>query len=171
MLTLRKAGPADAALLSEMGYTSYTHHFAHLWHNDNELQDFLQREYSLSSLQQNLKSNDCCWFIAEDTDPVGFAKVSWHCPMDETGPAGTLLHKLYLLPGKTGKGYGEKMLAWIIEMAQQRGETFFWLEVLDANPQARRFYIRQGLVHLKDTMFNTPTQQSTLHILGKPICR
>ena len=40
---------------------------------------------------------------------------------------------------------------------------------LDANPQARRFYERQGFQHLRDTVFSTASQQSTLHILGKAI--
>lgn len=169
MITIRKAHLDDAALLSQMGYSSYTHHFAHLWHEHNELQAFLFQEYSLPALQAELQSNASCWFIAEDTDPVGFAKVSWHCPVDENGPAGTLLHKLYLLPGETGKGYGEALFAEIVRMAQCRGETFFWLEVLDANPQAYRFYTRQGLTPIKETIFSTPSQQSTLHILGKRI--
>ncbi|NDO80030.1 N-acetyltransferase [Citrobacter sp. NCU1] len=169
MITVRKAHLDDAALLSQMGYSSYTHHFAHLWHDHAELQTFLFQEYSLSALQKELQSKNRCWFIADDTVPVGFAKVSWHRAVDENGPTGTLLHKLYLLPGETGKGYGELLFAEIVRMAQCRGETFFWLEVLDANPQAYRFYTRQGLTLIKDTIFSTPTQQSTLHILGKRI--
>lgn len=169
MLTIRKACSKDAALLSEMGYSSYTHHFAHLWHEYDELQTFLSQEYSLSALQQSLQSNTCSWFIAQNTNPVGFTKVSWHCSVNEGGPAGTLLHKLYLLPGETGKGYGEILFAEMVSMAQRRGETFFWLEVLDVNPQAYRFYLRQGLVHIRDTLFSTATQRNTLHILGKPI--
>lgn len=169
MLTIRKACPDDAELLSEMGYSSYTHHFAHLWHEHKELQAFLSQEYSLPVLQQSLKNNGSCWFIAQDINPVGFAKVSWHCSVGEGGPTGTLLHKLYLLPGETSKGYGEALFAEIVSMAQHRGETFFWLEVLDANPQAYRFYIRQGLEHIKDTIFSTPSQKNVLHILGKHI--
>lgn len=169
MITVRKAHLDDAALLSQMGYSSYTHHFAHLWHEHNELQAFLFQEYSLPALQKELQNKTSCWFIAEDTDLVGFAKVSWRSALDEDGPTGTLLHKLYLLPGETGKGYGETLLAEIVRMAQYRGETFFWLEVLDANPRAYRFYTRQGLTHIKDTTFSTSTQQSTLHILGKRI--
>lgn len=169
MITVRKAHPDDAALLSEMGYSSYTHHFAHLWHECNELQAFLYQEYALPALQQELQCETSCWFIAQHTDPVGFAKVSWHCAVEDGGPTGALLNKLYLLPGETGKGYGEVLFAEIVRMAQHRGETFFWLEVLDANPQAYRFYTRQGLAHLKDTIFSTRTQQSTLHILGKPL--
>lgn len=169
MLTIRKAGPDDAALLSEMGYASYSHHFAHLWHQQHELQAFLQQEYSLNTLQQSLQSDVSDWFIAQDHAPVGFAKVSWHCTGEGDSLAGTLLHKLYLLPGKTGKGYGDQMIAEIERRAKSRGETFFWLEVLDANPQAYRFYLRQGFTHLKDTVFSTPSQQSLLHILGKSI--
>ncbi|EAC0790303.1 TPA: GNAT family N-acetyltransferase [Salmonella enterica] len=167
MITIRKAHLDDAALLSEMGYSSYTHHFAHLWHEHKALQAFLSQEYSLSVLQQSLQSKTSSWFIAQTHNPVGFAKVSWHCSVGEGEPAGTLLHKLYLLPGETGKGYGETLFAEMVSMAQRRGETFFWLEVLDANPQAYRFYIRQGLVHIKDTIFSTATQPNTLHILGK----
>jgi len=169
VLTIRKARPDDAALLSEMGYASYTHHFAHLWHEQQELQDFLQQEYSLNALQQSLQSQASEWFVALSTVPAGFAKVSWHCAIEGETQAGTLLHKLYLLPGETRKGYGEQMIAEIERMAKSRGETFLWLEVLDANPQAYRFYLRQGFTHIKDTVFSTPSQQSTLHILGKAI--
>lgn len=169
MLTLRKASVEDAALLSEMGFASYRHHFAHLWRKQDELQAFLQQEYAVPALQQSLQDEKSGWFIAGDPSPVGFAKVSWHRTADGDGPTGTLLHKLYFLPGKTGQGYGETLLTEIARVAKQRGETYLWLEVLDANPHAQRFYLRQGFTHLKETLFCTPSQQSTLHILGKPL--
>ena len=37
MLRFQMAIRDDASLLSTMGYTSYRHHFAHLWKNDDEL--------------------------------------------------------------------------------------------------------------------------------------
>lgn len=169
MMTIRKAGIGDAALLSEMGYASYTHHFAHLWQEKSELEAFLRQEYAVPSLQQSLQSEAGAWFIVDDPEAVGFAKVTWHCAIADDGPAGTLLHKLYLLPGKTGKGYGEHLINEIAREAQRRGETFFWLEVLDANPHAQRFYQRQGFTFIKSTLFRTPSQQSTLHIFGKTL--
>lgn len=168
MLTIRKAEIADAALLSEMGHASYRHHFAPLWREPAELKAFLHQEYSPAIIEPSLQSEAGGWFIAQDVAPVGFAKVSWHCAVDEHGLTGTLLHKLYLLPGETRKGYGEQLLAQVERLAQQ-GETFIWLEVLDANPNAQRFYLRQGFTHLKETQFSTASQQSTLHILGKSI--
>lgn len=46
MLKIRTARAEDAALLNEMGNASYRHHFAHLWHNADELACYLQQEYS-----------------------------------------------------------------------------------------------------------------------------
>lgn len=169
MFTLSKAGTPDISLLSEMGYASYQYHFAHLWHAEAELKAFLQQEYSTPSIAQSLRNEASAWFIARDNAPVGFAKVTWHCAADENGPIGTLLHKLYLLPGETGKSYGARMLAEIERLAQQRGERFIWLEVLDANPNAYRFYLRQGFMPIKQTLFCTASQKSTLNILGKPL--
>lgn len=167
MVTIRKARPDDAPLLSEMGYVSYTHHFAHLWRERSELEAFLQAEYSLPALQASLQNEASAWFIAGEGEPVGFAKVTWHAAVDENGPAGTQLHKLYFQPGATGKGYGEQVINQIMQMARERGESFFWLEVLSANSRALRFYTRHGFAHIKDVPFSTPSQQSTLHILGK----
>ena len=45
MLKVQMATADDAALLSSMGYTSYRHHFAHLWKNPLELDAYLEQEY------------------------------------------------------------------------------------------------------------------------------
>lgn len=170
MLTIYKAQLSDAGLLHDMAYASYTHHFAHLWQEKEELANFLAQEYSLPVLQKSLQDEACCWLIAATGDtPIGFAKFSWHAAAGSQGPAGTLLHKLYFLPQATGKGYGEAVIQDVIRRAREHGERFLWLEVLEANAQARRFYERQGLAHLHDTVFSTASQQSTLHILGKAI--
>ncbi|MET3704403.1 Acetyltransferase (GNAT) family protein [Enterobacter sp. NFR05] len=170
MLTICQAQVNNAELLHDMAYASYTHHFAHLWQNKDELANFLAQEYALPVLQQSLQDEGCCWLIAaSDGIPVGFAKFSWHAAASPQGPSGTLLHKLYFLPQATGKGYGEGVIQEVTRRAREHGERFLWLEVLDANPQARRFYERQGFEHVRDTVFSTASQQSTLHILGKVI--
>lgn len=101
--------------------------------------------------------------------PVGFAKYSYQQRMADDGKIGTLLHKLYLMPGKTGHRYGEHIFHAVETRAKTAGESWLWLEVLAANPAARRFYERQGMQHIRDTIFHSASQQSTLHILAKPI--
>lgn len=169
MLKIRTARSEDAALLNAMGNTSYRHHFAHLWHNADEMELYLQQEYSVASLERSLADTQCCWLIAEAEEPIGFAKYACHQDINPEGPSGTLLHKLYLLPTTTGHRYGEQLFHAVETRAKAVGERWLWLEVLAENTGARRFYERQGMLHVKDVAFHSATQQSTLHILAKPI--
>jgi hypothetical protein len=100
MLTIRKACPEDAPQLSAMGYASYQHHFAHLWRNADELALFLKQEYAEDALRRSLTDANHHWLIAEAASPVGFAKYSYQQRMADDGTMGTLLHKLYLMPGR-----------------------------------------------------------------------
>ncbi|MBZ6974725.1 GNAT family N-acetyltransferase [Klebsiella grimontii] len=169
MFKIRIAGPEDAALLNEMANASYRHHFAHLWHNADELEHYLQQEYSMAALAPSLADPQCCWLIAEVARPVGFAKYACGQNIHPEGPSGTLLHKLYLLPDATGHRYGEQIFRAVETRAKEKGERWLWLEVLAVNTSARRFYERQGMQHVKDVAFHSATQESTLHILAKPI--
>ncbi|HHT0278392.1 TPA: N-acetyltransferase family protein [Klebsiella oxytoca] len=169
MLKIRTARPEDAALLNDMANASYRHHFTHLWHNADEMELYLQQEYAVASLERSLADTQCCWLIAEAEEPIGFAKYACRQDINPEGPTGTLLHKLYLLPATTGHRYGEQLFHAVEKRAKVAGERWLWLEVLAANTRARRFYERQGMQHVKDVIFHSATQQSTLHILAKPI--
>lgn len=171
MLKVRKARQDDTALISGMAYSSYMHHLAHHWLDADMLRIYLDREYAIPALQQSLRKFDNYWFIALDEEdaPVGFAKLCWNRPIENEAQTGAQLQKIYLLPGKTGQGYGEQFFADLVQRAKDRGETFLWVEVLELNSQAYRFYLRQGFTPVKDAEFCLPGQKSTSHILGKAI--
>ena len=169
MLSIRQAASEDIPLLSHMGYTSYTHHFAHLWKNTDELHQFLEQEYGQAALRQSFDEAGSHWLIASTSTAVGFAKYSPGQYVEPDGLCGTLLHKLYLMPGETGQRFGEQLFSEVIRHAKAQHETSLWLEVLADNPQARKFYERLGMQHIKDVHFTTATQTSTLHILAKTL--
>lgn len=167
MLHIRRATPDDIPLLQHMAITSYRHHFAHLWKNPDELAHFLTEEYGEAALQRSLSTANCVWLIASSGEPVGFAKYTRQQRIESDNIIGTLLHKLYLMPGETGKNYGEQIFSEVSGQAKAWEETHLWLEVLADNPRARRFYQRLGMKHIKDITFTTATQTSTLNILAK----
>lgn len=167
MLSIRQATAEDISLLSHMGYTSYIHHFAHLWKNKDELLQFLEQEYGQAALRQSFAEAGSIWLIASTSTPVGFAKYSTAQFVEPDGLCGTLLHKLYLMPEETGQRFGQQLFSEVIHQARAQHETALWLEVLADNPQARKFYERLGMQHVKDIHFTTAMQTSTLHILAK----
>ncbi|HBH7065022.1 TPA: GNAT family N-acetyltransferase [Enterobacter cloacae] len=166
---IRQATGADAARLSELGYRIYPAHFQHLWVSDAEMKDFLDAEYASSVIEQSLTESQVSWLVAETDRPVGFMKVTWEAKIPETDRQGVLLNKLYLDPAETGKNYGQVMFNEIIDMARCKGKTYLWLEVLEQNAGAYRFYQKQGMLCLKDVVFATASQQSILRIMGMPL--
>ncbi|EPJ5823304.1 N-acetyltransferase family protein [Pluralibacter gergoviae] len=170
MLQIRLATEEDAPRLSAMGKISYPHHFAHLWHSPQELAAFVEQEYAPESIAITMTRDASRWLIAtRDGADAGFAKFSFQRSAEPGGVTGTLLHKLYLMPGATGAGCGEAMMNEVIRQAKAHGERYLWLEVLAENPRARRFYERLGMTHLRDTTFASATQVSLLHVLGMRI--
>ncbi|HAF2460834.1 TPA: GNAT family N-acetyltransferase, partial [Salmonella enterica] len=109
------------------------------------------------------------WLIAFADAPVGFAKYSLRQSIEPEGHSGTLLHKIYLMPGETGKKFGEQLFAEVIRQAKAQDERRLWLEVLADNPGARLFYEHQGMTFVKEIAFTTATQTSVLYIMEKQL--
>ncbi|MEN4834467.1 GNAT family N-acetyltransferase, partial [Pantoea vagans] len=147
----------------------YRSHFSHMWISESEMNVFLDAEYSYPTLERNLQDPSTSWYLAEAHYPIGFAKVTWESLIPETSISGVLLNKLYLDPTETGKNYGKMMFEKFIVLAQSRGKKYLWLEVLEQNERAYRFYEKQGMLHIKDTVLKTASQQSTLKVMGMTI--
>ncbi|WP_205951052.1 GNAT family N-acetyltransferase [Pantoea stewartii] len=165
-LILREARQSDASLLSELGVSTYTHHFRQYWTHSEELDEFLNQEYSPQVIESSLADPSAGWYIIETSAPIGFVKVIWRCNIHGTPLHGTLLKKLYLSEGSTGKNYGQLIFDEVAEMAKERGSDFLWLEVLKENTRARKFYEIQGMTFIKDNFYSTATQDVTVHVLG-----
>ena len=76
--------------------------------------------------------------MEEEEEPIGFA--SWS---PAAGPGVYKLHKLYVLPGRQGKGLGKAILEFISEDIAPLGARVLKLNVNRHN-KARRFYEKLG---------------------------
>ncbi|MDV0328647.1 GNAT family N-acetyltransferase [Enterobacter hormaechei] len=106
------------------------------------------------------------WYIAEIVQPISFAKLTWQATIPNTDISGVLLDKLYLAPTKTNQHYGQLMFKKVIDLARSDGKKFLWLEVLEQNEHAHRFYKKQGMQYISDIVFETESQRSILKIMG-----
>ena len=165
-LVIRQATLADSALLKELGYRIYPAHFKHMWKSESELDNYLECEYSLPVIEQNINDKNISWYIAEIDQPIGFAKLTWQATIPNTDINGVLLDKLYLAPTKTNQHYGQLMFKKVIDLARSNGKKFLWLEVLEQNERAHRFYKKQGMQYISDIVFETESQRSILKLMG-----
>lgn len=168
-LYIRKATSADSVLLNTLGNSIYPAHFKHLWKSESEMNDYLKSEFSLSVLEKNLTDKNTCWFIAENEQPMGYVKLTWEATIPDTDLRGTLLNKLYLAPSCTNQHYGQQIISRVIDLARSQEQTFLWLEVLEQNERACRFYEKQGMRFIKEVVFETASQRSVLKVMGTSI--
>ncbi len=95
--------------------------------------------YSPVALRRQMAEDKHSFLIVEEEEePIGFA--SWS-PADGAGVY--KLHKLYVLPGRQGKGLGKAMLNFIFEDITPLGARALRLNV-NRNNTARRFYEKMG---------------------------
>ena len=104
-----------------------------------QLRYMLKLFYSPKSLRKQMVGEHHRFLILEQADePIGFA--SW----STTDTPGTYkLHKIYVLPGRQGKGLGRTLLQFIFETIRPEGATRLRLNVNRHN-KARQFYERVG---------------------------
>jgi GNAT superfamily N-acetyltransferase len=104
-----------------------------------QLKYMLKQIYSPRSLRRQMVDERHQFLIVEQAEePIGFA--SWSVMSD---PGIFKLHKLYVLPGRQGKGLGKTLLQFIYETIRPEGATRLRLNVNRFN-KARQFYERMG---------------------------
>ena len=86
------------------------------------------------------------WRIAEvGNEPIGYAKLM-PLALEVANPKeGAMeLQQLYVLPAWRGKGVGEALMRWSIEVAGEHGAPELYLAVFEHNERAMRFYAKHG---------------------------
>jgi GNAT superfamily N-acetyltransferase len=104
-----------------------------------QLKYMLKQIYSPRALRRQMVNEHQQFLIVEQAEePIGFA--SWSAmPV----PGVYKLHKLYVLPGRQGKGMGRTLLQVIFDAIRPEGATRLRLNVNRHN-KARQFYERMG---------------------------
>jgi diamine N-acetyltransferase len=164
---IRPATLDDLTVLQALGRDSYRDHFASLW-TEQGLATFLDRDFSTAALQRSLdRPEHHRWLIAADDAgaAIGFAKLNWSSLQPLSGKPGAELQKLYLRGCATGQGWGEALMRAAVQQVHVRGESSLWLEVLQTNHRAQRFYQRQGFQMVGDIFFSSDIQAIGMRVM------
>jgi ribosomal protein S18 acetylase RimI-like enzyme len=139
----RDAGPADAAILAELGRRSFTETFGHLYRPE-DLAAFLEN-HSEAKWRAELSDPAYAVRLAEDRGaPAAYAKIGPPTlPFEPRGPSAEL-RQLYVLEPWHGTGLADALMRWAIAEARRRGADDLYLSVFVDNRRARRFYERHG---------------------------
>jgi ribosomal protein S18 acetylase RimI-like enzyme len=156
-MELSKATLEDIDNLREICIQAYAQNFHHHWNGDG-LNWYLEREFSLARLEQDLKDeNRAYYIIRREGLPIGFVKLNHHSNLPDLPKAeGSELEKIYVLPSYKGKGVGKFAIEAINSIVKEKAKKIFFLCVIDTNIKAIAFYKKLGFKFHSKTRLDIP---------------
>ena len=140
MPLIRKAGVESIDVIQQLTSEIWPHAYQNIL-GQAQLEYMLKLLYSKETLTRLIDKDHQQFIIAyENEAPIGFASYS---PKQNANQDIYRLHKLYLLPGRQGKGNGEAILTYIMNEMKIVNATVLELNVNRQNT-AINFYTKMG---------------------------
>lgn len=159
-LNVKKASLNDASLLAHIGSTTFYDTF-HTFHTKEDMEEYLQTAYSLSTIQKYLQDPSIYYAIAYHQEtPVGYLKLKFASTHALLKGKQVELEKIYVVDSEFGKGAGKLLMDHALVIAKQHQYEILFLGVWEQNHRAVAFYKKYGF-----EVFTTRTFQ-----LGQNLC-
>ena len=166
---IRRAGPADATLLSALAARTFTETFGHLYPPE-DLAAFLDEAYDPERQRRILAHPGyAVWLLERDGEAVGHAAAGpCGLPHPDVADGDGEIKRLYLRQGFQGEGLGARLcdvaMAWLL----REGPRTLWVGVWSENFGAQRFYARYGFAHAGEYAFPVGRVRDREFILRRP---
>lgn len=144
--TIRRAAPADAEMLAELGTVTFIETFGHLYQPD-DLKTFLAQVRSVDAFAHKLADPGLAIWIAvlSDDMPIGFITAgTCKLPVENLEPAAGEIHQLYVLKAFHNLRLGSRLMDAGLEWLAAQGHAPLYIGVWSENLDAQRFYGRYG---------------------------
>jgi ribosomal protein S18 acetylase RimI-like enzyme len=153
-MKIRIAGPADAAVLSELA--SATFPLACPPHTTQAaIANFISKNFAVTNFDGYLADPNRMLFLAvENGEAIGYAMLVLADPTDPDVIASITLHptselsKLYVRSGHHGGGISIALVDAAVESARAAGRVGMWLGVNEENLRANAFYEKSGFARV-----------------------
>lgn len=168
-VSVRRASPADAAVLAAIGRDTFIESFGHLY-TPADLQAFLDESHSAGAYARALAKPDCALWLAElDGRAIGYAQAGpCGLPHADVRPDDGELKRLYVRADAQNSGSGRALMDAAMAWLLRDGPRTLWISVWSENPGAQRFYGRYGFTFAGEYEFIVGAQRDREFIYRRP---
>lgn len=168
--TIRRAAPADAAVLAELGAATFIEAFGHLYVPE-DLHAFLGESHSIDAYAKTLANPAYALWLAEDATgrAIGYVQAGpCGLPHADAGDGDGEIKRLYVRAeahnGGTGRALMDAAMAWLL----RDGPRTLWVSVWSENFGAQRFYARYGFGFAGEYAFIVGAQRDREFMYRRP---
>ena len=166
--TIRRATPADAAALAEIGAATFVEAFAYLYAPE-DLAEFLQQSHSEAAHSRVLQDPGVAVWLAEHGGtPIGYAAAG-NCklPVPNLEDSAGEIRQLYVRAAFHKHKLGTKMLVTALDWLVSRNRSPVYVGVWSQNYGAQRLYGRFGFEKIGEYDFLVGKQRDREFILRR----
>jgi ribosomal protein S18 acetylase RimI-like enzyme len=170
VLRVRRATPADAPMLAQLGARTFRESFGSENTPEN-MAAYLAKAFDVAVIARELADTDVTYLVADTTDrPVGYAMVRVVvAPPEVAGPAPLELVRFYVDRPWHGSGVARTLMSACDDEARRRRAGTLWLGVWERNPRAIRFYEKCGFRDVGSHTFILGDDEQTDRLMSRPI--
>jgi diamine N-acetyltransferase len=179
-LNIRLANADDAELLAILGRETFYDAFAgHPMMPSKELNDYLDRAFSVRQLSKELADETSLFLLAETKgETAGYAKLEANSSLPGvTAEDPIKLKRLFCAQKFNGSGIGSSLLDRSLRESIERGHDVIWLIVWEHNLHAQAFYEKRGFepcglidVRFGEVIFSDVVMQRYLNLKVTDYC-
>lgn len=165
-----KAGPDDAALLSELSCITFIEAYSDQVPME-EMQPYLKQALSTKAVAEELADPEVhYYFVHADADLAGFIMLRPRYSSDLLdGAPAAYINRFYLRARYWGSGLALQMMEFCETFAQAAGAQWLWLQVWEQNDRAIAFYQKCGFeifgiadFHMGDVVHRDPVMRKVV---------
>lgn len=171
-MRIRRAVPADAAVLSALSVDTFVETFGHLYPPE-DLACYLAQAYAPES-QAGLIADPAygVWLAERDGHAIAYAVAGpAGLPHPDVAQGDGELKRLYVRAGEQGGGLGSRLFAEAMTWLEHDGPRTLWIGVWSENHGAQRFYARHGFAKVGTYEFPVGRVRDLEYILRRPASR
>jgi diamine N-acetyltransferase len=152
MIKIKTATFADTALLSEMGYETFSDTYA-AFNTKEDMDICLSLSFNLEKMGAEILNDKNIFLIAyEEAIPAGYALLKHNHTEALAANHPLEIARFYARTSFIGKGVGKALMQYAIDYAISIHTDYLWLSVWQRNPRAIDFYTKFGFsIHAKTT--------------------
>ena len=143
-LVLNPIQLADQPVLYQLMDEVYRAGYRYIWEDQGDW--YVNLIYNPETVRKELSRPKSHYFFVElQGKKVGILKYDFpFSPREIEIPNAMKLHRIYLHPEAQGTGIAGILLAHCLEIARKASLDSIWLEAMECQDQARRFYEKNG---------------------------
>ncbi len=154
MLSIRKAGAADAAALAVLAESTFRETFGAA-NSPEDMDEHCRGSYGASIQAIEIANPAQLTLLVDSSGQLcGFAQLRWSVrPASVGGESPGEIQRFYVAPAWHGQGIAPQLMARCLAEFADKASDVVWLGVWENNPRALAFYRKSGFAEVGEQVF------------------